>query len=228
MGLPLVSSLEILTPAQKNKYLRKALEEVNQEIVEGAIMSEALGRHQEIFDEYYINMIEAAEAGGVFDRILPRVAAELRKKNKAPTTNKRGHTVFGIGSLHRPGSLRPGANLRKYPGVPEQRCRGNYSARDYFRSAFALCLFQDESRAKTKGRAAFTVAVSRHALASVFNSAFCSNALHAALFGRSDYAVTRNRRKRGGQRSFPPSDQGTESRRGARGKFLRCNDGCIS
>lgn len=78
-GLPLVQCLEILASQAENKTLGKTLETVQNDVEGGSAYAEALGRHPKIFDELYVNMVAAGEAGGILDTILSRLAAYIEK-----------------------------------------------------------------------------------------------------------------------------------------------------
>ena len=45
-------------------------------------MAEALRKHPKIFDDLYVNMVDAGEAGGVLNAILNRIALFIEKANK--------------------------------------------------------------------------------------------------------------------------------------------------
>ncbi len=78
-GLPLVQCLEILSSQAENKTLGKTLDTVQSDVEGGSTFAEALGRHPRVFDELYVNMVAAGEAGGILDTILSRLAAYIEK-----------------------------------------------------------------------------------------------------------------------------------------------------
>ncbi len=78
-GLPLVQCLEILSSQTENKTLGKALSTVQNDVEGGASFAEALDKHPKIFDQLYVNMVAAGEAGGILDTILNRLAAYMEK-----------------------------------------------------------------------------------------------------------------------------------------------------
>ena len=49
------------------------------DIEAGSTLSEALGRHPRAFDDLYVNMVNAGEAGGILDTILVRLADYIEK-----------------------------------------------------------------------------------------------------------------------------------------------------
>lgn len=78
-GLPIDQCLDILREQVANKSFAKVIAEVHQSVSGGSSMAEALSKHRKIFDNLYIHMVEAGEAGGVLAVIFRRLAAYLEK-----------------------------------------------------------------------------------------------------------------------------------------------------
>src|SRR5437870_11143547 len=78
-GLPLVQCLDILAQQQSNKYFQQVLAQVRQDVEEGATLAAALARHPKVFDQLFVNMIEAGETGGILDLILQRLSSFIEK-----------------------------------------------------------------------------------------------------------------------------------------------------
>ncbi len=81
-GLPLVQCLEILSTQSENKSMSSALKDVRQDVESGATFTEALRKHPKVFNDLYVNMVAAGEAGGILDTILNRLAAYIEKAMK--------------------------------------------------------------------------------------------------------------------------------------------------
>jgi type IV pilus assembly protein PilC len=81
-GLPLVQCLEILSAQTENKFLSKTVGEVRQEVESGSTYADALRKHPKAFDDLYVNMVAAGEAGGILDTILNRLAKHIEKAAK--------------------------------------------------------------------------------------------------------------------------------------------------
>ena len=81
-GLPLLRGLRVLLRQTKNPTLRKTLEAMGQSVESGSTFSEALAQHPRIFDNLYVNMIRAGEAGGVIEVVLARLAEFMEKAQK--------------------------------------------------------------------------------------------------------------------------------------------------
>src|SRR5262245_27441862 len=78
-GLPLVQCLDILAKQSSNPSFGKIISEVTREVEAGATLSDALGKHKNVFDDLFRNMVAAGEAGGVLDEILMRLATYVEK-----------------------------------------------------------------------------------------------------------------------------------------------------
>lgn len=78
-GLPLVQCLDILGSQTENKALAKVVAQVRTDVESGATFADALKKHPKVFDNLYVNMVAAGEAGGILDTILQRLAAYMEK-----------------------------------------------------------------------------------------------------------------------------------------------------
>lgn len=81
-GLPLVQCLEILTKQTENKSLAKTISDVKVDVETGSTYADALKKHHKTFNELYVNMVAAGEAGGILDTILNRLAVYIEKTMK--------------------------------------------------------------------------------------------------------------------------------------------------
>ena len=81
-GLPIIQCLEILCTQQGNATFRKMLKEIKEYVEGGATLAEALKKFPKQFDDLFVNMIAAGEAGGILDAILRRLAAYMEKTAK--------------------------------------------------------------------------------------------------------------------------------------------------
>lgn len=76
-GLPVDRSLKILVEATENIKFKKIIQDILKAIEGGSDLSEAMGRHPEVFSEFYVNMVRAGEAGGVLEAVLERLGIFL-------------------------------------------------------------------------------------------------------------------------------------------------------
>jgi|AntRauTorcE11897_2_1112592.scaffolds.fasta_scaffold00484_15 type IV pilus assembly protein PilC len=91
-GVPLVRSLNTLKLQAENPAMKEVLEEIAHDVESGSSFADALDKHQDVFSDIYINMVRAAEAGGILDDVLKQLAsqqekdASMRKKIKSAST----------------------------------------------------------------------------------------------------------------------------------------------
>jgi type IV pilus assembly protein PilC len=81
-GLPIVQCLEILGQQSENKLLRNTIATVRKDVEGGCTLADALRKHPKVFDDLYVNMVEAGEAGGILNTILNRIALFIEKANR--------------------------------------------------------------------------------------------------------------------------------------------------
>lgn len=81
-GLPIVQCLEILSTQQPNKIFGNVLRDVKTSVEQGASFSDSLRRHPKVFDDLFVNLVEAGELGGILDTILSRLSVYLEKRQK--------------------------------------------------------------------------------------------------------------------------------------------------
>lgn len=81
-GLPLVQCLEILANQTENKTLAKTVGLVRADVESGSTYADALRKFPKVFDDLYVNMVAAGEAGGILDTILNRLAKHIEKAMK--------------------------------------------------------------------------------------------------------------------------------------------------
>jgi type IV pilus assembly protein PilC len=97
-GLPIIQCLEILNTQQSNKTFKRMIKEVKEQVEGGATLAEALKRFPKHFDDLFVNMIAAGEAGGILDAILRRLAAYMEKAAKLKSQVK-GAMTYPIVTL---------------------------------------------------------------------------------------------------------------------------------
>jgi type IV pilus assembly protein PilC len=80
-GLPLVQCLDILSKQTEKEEFRQVITRVMRDVEAGTTLAEALGKKEnaKVYDELYVNMVEAGEAGGILDNILQRLATYIEK-----------------------------------------------------------------------------------------------------------------------------------------------------
>jgi type IV pilus assembly protein PilC len=81
-GLPIVQCLDILCNQTDNKFFSVILRDVKANVEQGATFSDSLRRHPKVFDQLYVNLVQAGEVGGILDTILNRLAIYNEKAIK--------------------------------------------------------------------------------------------------------------------------------------------------
>lgn len=76
-GIPILRCLEILSSQTKDPVLKPTLESVLMDVKGGSTLNEAMAKHPGVFSKLYVNMIRAAEIGGILDTILDRLSGFL-------------------------------------------------------------------------------------------------------------------------------------------------------
>ncbi len=94
-GLPILRSLQILEGQCRPGPLKTALIGIIEDIEGGATLSEAMARHPKAFDDLYVNMVKAGEAGGALEIILQRLA-EFKERAQSLKRKVQGAMVYPI------------------------------------------------------------------------------------------------------------------------------------
>ncbi len=78
-GLPIIQCLDILQAQQDNPTFKRMLKKIKESVESGQTLAEAMKAYPEQFDNLFVNMIAAGEAGGILDVILRRLSAYMEK-----------------------------------------------------------------------------------------------------------------------------------------------------
>jgi type IV pilus assembly protein PilC len=78
-GMSLLRALYVLEDQCENDKLKETWGGVRKDVEAGISLSEALGRHPDIFNDLYVAMVAAGETGGILEGTLVRVADQLEK-----------------------------------------------------------------------------------------------------------------------------------------------------
>ena len=94
-GLPLMRGIDVLKRQMKDPQMLEALDGISENIAAGGTFSEALTQFPKIFDNLYINMVKAGEAGGVLEVVLGRLA-EFAEKSEKIKNKVKGAMIYPI------------------------------------------------------------------------------------------------------------------------------------
>ena len=92
-GLPLVQALDILAKQSENPALQEVTRTTVFDVESGHTVADALAKHPKAFNELYVNMVAAGEAGGILDTILMRLATFM-EKNDALVRKVKGAMIY--------------------------------------------------------------------------------------------------------------------------------------
>ena len=92
-GLPLVQCLDILSEQTENKILSASIGKIRDSVASGTTLAVAMSKQKKIFNELYVNMIEAGEMGGALESILRRLA-DYREKADRIARKVKGALIY--------------------------------------------------------------------------------------------------------------------------------------
>ena len=81
-GLPLIQCLDLLAQQEENKVFAKIIRDIKDDIEGGTSLTDALKKYPKVFNDLFVNLIAAGEAGGMLDIILGRLSDYLEKAMK--------------------------------------------------------------------------------------------------------------------------------------------------
>jgi type IV pilus assembly protein PilC len=94
-GLPILRSLRILEGQAKPGPLKNSLIGVIEDIESGSTLSEAMAKQPKAFDNLYVNMVKAGEAGGALEIILQRLA-EFKERSQSLKRKVQGAMIYPV------------------------------------------------------------------------------------------------------------------------------------
>lgn len=92
-GLPILRSLRILEGQAKPGVLKNSLIGVIEDVESGNTLSEAMAKQPKAFDNLYVNMVKAGEAGGALEVILQRLA-EFKERAQSLKRKVQGAMIY--------------------------------------------------------------------------------------------------------------------------------------
>lgn len=94
-GLPLSQSMRTVLEQTSNKRMQNVIQEIIADVEGGKQLSEAFGKHPEVFDKIYLALVGAGEVSGTLDQALIRIAAQ-QEKDAAMMSKIRGAMTYPI------------------------------------------------------------------------------------------------------------------------------------
>ncbi|MBI5213877.1 MAG: type II secretion system F family protein [Nitrospirae bacterium] len=81
-GIPIVQGLDIMSKQSENKTLGSIIAQIKADVETGTTLADAMKKHPRVFDDLFVNLVAAGEAGGVLDGVLLRLANYMEKSMK--------------------------------------------------------------------------------------------------------------------------------------------------
>ncbi len=81
-GVAIVRCLDILEGQTKDPALRPVIGQCKKDVKGGLSLTDAFAKHPNVFSRLYVNMVKAAETGGILDKILDRLATFLENEQE--------------------------------------------------------------------------------------------------------------------------------------------------
>jgi len=78
-GVPLVQSFEIVGKGHENPNMQKLILDIKGHVEAGNNLADALAKHPFHFDDLYVNLVRAGEAGGILETLLDKIATYKEK-----------------------------------------------------------------------------------------------------------------------------------------------------
>lgn len=78
-GLALANALRVLIEMSHKPTVGQLLQQVLDDVKGGAPLSQALGRHKELFGDFYLNMVRSGEASGQLAAVLARLVEHMER-----------------------------------------------------------------------------------------------------------------------------------------------------
>jgi type IV pilus assembly protein PilC len=92
-GITILAGLQMLGEEASSKPLKKALQEISEDVQEGDTLSDALRKHDQTFPAIYSRMIEIGERMGNMESVLRQVATYMEKRESL-TRRLRGAMAY--------------------------------------------------------------------------------------------------------------------------------------
>lgn len=94
-GLPLSQSMSTVLEQTPNRRMQQVVQEIIADVEGGKQLSDAFGKHPEVFDKIFLALVSAGEASGTLDEALKRVAAQ-QEKDAAMLSKIKGAMTYPI------------------------------------------------------------------------------------------------------------------------------------
>jgi len=104
-GVSVMRALSLILEQTERKTFRNIVSELEKEVKDGKMLSEAMEKHGKFFNTLYLSMVRAGEKGGILDETLAKLAdyrereEEIKRKIQAAMAYPSLMVVVGIGTV---------------------------------------------------------------------------------------------------------------------------------
>ena len=84
-ALPVVDALTVLVNEEQNSRLKAVLAGVRDKVKDGEAIAAALASYPDVFNDLYVNMVAAGDAGGMLEEALDHLSRHLERQEKVST-----------------------------------------------------------------------------------------------------------------------------------------------
>ncbi|TAN43425.1 MAG: type II secretion system F family protein [Nitrospirae bacterium] len=81
-GIPIVQGLDIMARQIDNRALGEVIGAIKADVESGSTLADSMKKHPKVFDDLFVNLVAAGEAGGILDGVLLRLANYIEKSMK--------------------------------------------------------------------------------------------------------------------------------------------------
>jgi len=104
-GVPVLRALSLVSEQTQDRVLKNVLRDLKDQVRDGRMLSEAMARYPNIFNNLFLSMVKSGEKGGVLDEVLYRLAEhyereeEIRRKIQAALAYPLLMIMVGVGTV---------------------------------------------------------------------------------------------------------------------------------
>jgi len=81
-SVPILRALSLISQQTENKVLRGVVSDLEEQVKDGKMLSEAMSKYPRIFNNLYLSMVKAGEKGGVLDEVLYKLSEHREKEQE--------------------------------------------------------------------------------------------------------------------------------------------------
>lgn len=89
-GVSLSKALKSLSQETMNSQFKNILFDLHRDIEKGKTLADSLSKHENIFGQYFINMVGAGESSGKFENVLEQLYIQIKKEYELKTKLRNG------------------------------------------------------------------------------------------------------------------------------------------